>query len=893
MIRFIDIDKGSVYNGSKPYVFWMDNQQSVNMIYTKRICVLTDNSTITVYIPNNNIFKLLDMSKLGDTVHINSFDYKVLQSLYAIEDKTGLNKYIDHGVAYSNTSYYVHMLYIVASSENIGEFHESFFIDDEEFEIAADFYAEDESLKINLSNFGIELPESIQNAIYDTNVHEEAKDDITLNRKYKELLLNYWDIVAGRGSYKSLLNSLSWFEYGDLVKINELWKHEEWGINRLNREELNTIMNSKVRSTLNNFSKTTYIGIYLALQKYLTQNGNVVYDKLANINVGGSAGEVDLNSAQTDRLIPNNDPDKDWLFTINEQDVTIDEYEDEVDLGPGSNWIRNVIKNYKGFLGEEVPLLKDKIFKWSTEDLALKMYLVGCFYEAYFMPIHLDLIHSTVEELVFTNTIKCMNTSHLDRSDHMFSIETFDCNVKDGSIYRLQDVSVQGGYAYKGHADDSDDTAFVNIYDDSSSDDYESFRVVGIEDEYNHPMQYDEDSSDDVVNSRLKTFYLNNYTGVGVIIPFECTIEVTEEDYTGNDFINNERIVLVSDSKARYFDYHTLYAIEPYGRDMSRHYRYRINFNLLLTQEGENVITLYFSTASGRVYVKTVHVQVLGDTRCKLKVYRVKSSKSLTGLNADDYDLSKIAIYDDEFREKYVRSFNDYMFSHTRLNDEGSYYYKVFIPGAEYSLADSNNVKYNHVIAFDAKALEDPRVIEQLITNNRISVFDVAQREVSEDKKYYILISKKFYGDDKGFDIVVQNILDVLRNTAVYGNCLIRYELGFFYQHHYLEELGVGRSDNGYEYGLSLDDYTITDNDTLCVVPDMKYSNITFEDVEWIFTNASTKEYRNVEYKSILEPFVGADVKKGLTPGFYNITFRYKLDDTWNEVTLNSAFRKV
>ena len=104
MIRFIDIDKGSVYNGSKPYVFWMDNQQSVNMIYTKRICVLADNPYITVYIPNNNIFKLLDMSKLGDTVHINSFDYKVLQSLYAFDDETGLNKYIDQGVVYSNTA---------------------------------------------------------------------------------------------------------------------------------------------------------------------------------------------------------------------------------------------------------------------------------------------------------------------------------------------------------------------------------------------------------------------------------------------------------------------------------------------------------------------------------------------------------------------------------------------------------------------------------------------------------------------------------------------------------------------------------------------------------------------------------------------------------------------
>lgn len=860
MIRFIDIESGNVFNGDQPYVFWMDKEQSVNIIYVKKICVLSD-SSITVSLPSNPIFHLLDMSKLNELtdVDINDFKYKNIQDLYT-------NDLTDEGITYQG--YQIHMIYIAAQSDSVGEVHENFIINNETFEIAADFYPENESLRINLANFGVEIPESIQTAIYDENVHEESKDNILLNRKYKELLLNYWSIVAGRGSYKSLIDSLNWFEYGDLVKIEEIWRHDEWGQTRLNREELNMIMTEEMRSSLSNFTKTTYLGIYTALQKYIKKDGEVQYEKLDDLG-------ITLSPIQSEDLL---------------RDLT-------------SN-------NYEGLLGEMVPKLESKFFKWSIQEMSMKMYLLGSFYKTYFMPIHLDLMHSTVESIVFTNTIKCLNTTHLDRVDHMYNTEDFECNVIDESTYQLQDVHVQGGDSLFRHWDNSDDssddsTNMVVTYsefsdsssDDSSSDDYDNYPVFGVQDEYDHPMQYDGESSDDViVNDRLKTFMINNYNGQGVVVPFECTIPAE-----GGDFINSEKIII------SVYQEETLSDVQV----LTKHYLYRetqgkyaVNFNLLLTQEGKNVVTLYFTTAGGRSFIKVLHLNILGDSICKLKMFKVQSSDILKGLNADEYEENfklLLAKYPYEL-QSHVRSFNDYMFTHSRDTLLGGY--RTFIP-CTYE-EQSTGAKLNHVLIFDASFFDNAsqvdinKVLEHTTDNETlgyINVFDIGKKEVRDDndniiKTYYILVSKPFVGF-AGEYLGTTDLIDDMR-YALRGY-ILRYSKGFFFQHHYLEEIGLrfNPETKRYEYGLSLDDYTITDKDTLCVVPDMKYSNIKLDETEWVFRNVSTKDKEEFRYESIEEPFIGSNIKQQLKPGFYDVIFRYKIGNTYNEVTLSSAFRKI
>ena len=399
MIRFVDLENHNVFNGSKPYVFWMDGEQSVNLIYIKRICVLSDQESLRVYLPHNDVFQFINMQNVDQyaDVTVNDFDYKDLSKLYTYD-------YESVGVPYDG--YFLHMIYIAGQSTSIGELHEDFTLGNEsvgyeKFEIGADFYAENEELKINLANFGVEIPESIQNAIYDVNIHEEANDNITLNRKYKELLLQYWDIVANRGSYKSLLNSLSWFEYGNIVQLNEIWKHSELSKTAFSRGKLNTELTKTIKSTLSDFAKTTYIGLYAAMEKFVTDEKEIQHDH-------------HMSS--------------------------------------------------KGFLGEETPLLEALAMKWTREEMSLKMYLLGCFYEAYFMPIHLDLLHSTIEDIVFTNTIKILSANNLGRFDYVSNFDSFDCNVKDEDVFQLGDVHVQAGDMLKHH---------YHVDNMNSSDDYD------------------------------------------------------------------------------------------------------------------------------------------------------------------------------------------------------------------------------------------------------------------------------------------------------------------------------------------------------------------------------------------------------------------------------------
>ena len=68
------------------------------------------------------------------------------------------------------------------------------------------------------------------------------------------------------------------------------------------------------------------------------------------------------------------------------------------------------------------PKLENITFKWSLQDMSLKMCLLGNFLETYFMPIHLDLYHSTIEDLVFTNTIKVISNTTEDIYDFVNSL---------------------------------------------------------------------------------------------------------------------------------------------------------------------------------------------------------------------------------------------------------------------------------------------------------------------------------------------------------------------------------------------------------------------------------------------------------------------------------------
>lgn len=495
--------------------------------------------------------------------------------------------------------------------------------------------------------------------------------------------------------------------------------------------------------------------------------------------------------------------------------------------------------------------------------------------------------------------------------------------------------------------------------------DYNDYPIFGVEEEYNKQMALQgERETSGIVNNRLRTFMVNNYNGIGVVLPIRCTMNGDNDD-----FVNKEIITVI-----------TYKADDPsktitHKKTLTKHELYHcvdgkihVNFNLLLTEEGETVLNMGFYTAGGRSYVRSIHITVAGDTLCRIHLYRIKSNWRLN-INDDELDTRQISGTND-YKAHMVRPFNRYMFSHVRNYDERlrdikdyklpnggtnwvkkehfmevAGFHRLYVPGVYYTGnpgqgdPDYYGIRLNYVVIINQAGLDwlrenhpdeynDLAVFnEETDINSSSRKFDLYIRRVLIDPdgdpedpsnikdKYYTFISCDFdYDEQNGQYIYIKNAVREAAQAKTYGGQpikVIRNGDGFFPQKHYLEELGVGLKyktdewgnqildDNGnpiYEglsRGARLEDYTITDRDTVVAIPEAKYNGLTIKDAEWIFINKSAVgDKREIKMISTKEPFVGKDIKKALEPGFYDVIFRYKTGDQPHEVRLNSAFLK-
>lgn len=757
-MRFVDLNTGAIYNGDAPYIHWFDDEQSTNLVYLKKLCVISEDEYINIEL-NSTIFSLLNMDLLPSSNNeiINEFTYKDISQFKTNHIKS---------TGFEYNGYYLHMIYISSQSKNEGEFLDDLYINDKKYIVGSSFYDKYEPNKINLSNLGVDIPESFSRSIYPTNIHEDEIDNIVVNRKYKELLNEYWNIVANKGSYKSLYNSLSWFEYGDLIKIQELWENKD----KYNQQDIRSHIDIRVKDYLCEHKKTTYLGLYLSLQQLNTdENGDVTYPAL-----------------------------------INEE-------------------------NYNGFIREENPELSSIASKWSNEDLCLKMYLVGNFFETYFMPIHLDLIHSTVENIVFANTIKIIRETRISREDYFNNFFTFNCNVDNGSTFFLDDVNVQVGK----------DT-IAGVQWDENIKSYDSHTIIGVD--KNVPS---------VTNDKeLKTFMMQYYNGIGSVIKFECDV-----DLQLNDFIKALNINIIYNNDIVSKEFKLLV-----NRDNAKH----IVFYILCKYEGQYKMNISFNSSMGFNYIKSIDFSILDNTSKNLKIYKVKYN---TKEEHND-------------KTKYL-PVTDYMFAHNNnsTNKDKTYFY---IP--EY-IQELNND--------ELKLLDNIFLHKTIIVNGSANLEDVIQeQEIRENtevlykyKYEYINTTKKYIKTDE----ITYTIFILPTNTPIDyepnidKKRLVRNDYVFYPEKHHLEEINTN----------TLDDYTFTQNDVLMVVPNSKYLKY-IEDPEWEFENISMKNNSlPIKLRSIKTPFIANTNYKLLDPGFYNIKFRYKLGQTIQEISLDSAFRIV
>ena len=113
-------------------------------------------------------------------------------------------------------------------------------------EFYGEVVAEDERLKVLLSNFGASLAESDFMLFKDHDISEMSPDYILLNQKRKELLLELHNIKPFVGTYKAVLNAIDFFGY-DKLTLKEYWLNIDSSIKNFGKLFAIPVPHSSVR----------------------------------------------------------------------------------------------------------------------------------------------------------------------------------------------------------------------------------------------------------------------------------------------------------------------------------------------------------------------------------------------------------------------------------------------------------------------------------------------------------------------------------------------------------------------------------------------------------------------------------------------------------------------
>lgn len=342
MLKFFDPNATGqmVFEGGYPYIHWAE-PFSIGVIRYKPIYFISDKSSITATMDlKQNPFtgSVLDWNfALYNPGNIDAEMYAIDWNLFCDLHAVATNKVTleGHKVQMDGVDVYAYQLIIICRSDVEGEFIDVFQIDGKPYRIGAEFYGENESLKINLANQGTEIPDIVVKAIYGSDLYESNIDWVLLNRKFRELMTCHIDIMDNKGSYKSLLNALKWFEYDNLVELMEVWKYDTPDGTKYFERPIKSIMDDTIKDLLFNSAKTTYFSLrHLKRNIVGHNNGEPVYSD--------TTYEYDSDSNTTIQRIA---------------------------------------------------------CMWSEDEMRLKMVLLGNFLETYFMPVHADLIRSCVEDI--------------------------------------------------------------------------------------------------------------------------------------------------------------------------------------------------------------------------------------------------------------------------------------------------------------------------------------------------------------------------------------------------------------------------------------------------------------------------------------------------------------
>lgn len=296
-------------------------------------------------------------------------DYKLIP----IEDE---NQIIDGHITIDGKTYEVETVYqhyalvpfyVVFRSSNEGVWETNLLIhtisdNGEDYcaiTVGAECVDEIEELIINGKNTGVNLPKQILKAVYQSSYHSEYPDERLYTNKLKEYLMNFMKIKGEQGNFRSAINSLKWFGWGDKVSINKLWQTDNILQNQYIRDSFD-ISNDTIYS-YQCFRNSTLISLSVPTNKELEET------------------EFDFPTDPEDKKFWGEAKPK--MENLFEKNIVMHYDEQDIDF-------------YRGY------------FDYTFDELGLKLCALKYYYDKYFLPIHLNIASTSLEWQQFTNDIK-------------------------------------------------------------------------------------------------------------------------------------------------------------------------------------------------------------------------------------------------------------------------------------------------------------------------------------------------------------------------------------------------------------------------------------------------------------------------------------------------------
>ena len=557
------------------------------------------------------------------------------------------------------------------------------------------------------------------------------------------------------------------------------------------------------------------------------------------------------------------------------------------------------------------------MMKWSREDMSLKLSLLAEFFGTFFMPIHMSIFHACVEDRIYTNTIKALSGMMNARYDMFADFGHVDCNITDGQTFRIDNVRAQV----------TRDTVFGVTTDMDTK--HTHFGV----DRFPSEGMVDEES--------LPTFATQYYTGPGVIIPIRLTLNTLSKrefvKYVSVTFSPDgkdnrdtivfhdrfytragrltipsaERVNMVNELLRRLNEYdrdipfdvivenlndiatddikqefvrrfqsvvdykcecghgNVVIGEQTLNKTITRiefvdwandtmypiGHKIDIKFNLLSKIARDYDMVFTFVLSSSKSITRRLQFSTIDVDNLNLSVYKIKSKDDTDGFSYDDF---------------YSAEMNDYYF---KLQNTTPTTYKQYLPYVPNPDEGYDGVKLNRTVVIDVrgKNYEIPR-----LTLRMSPYLSFKKTDPDGTISQLIFVSKRF---NETLPSYVTDNYKILRN-----------ELGFYPQFHRVERLE----------GNTIEDYTISQYDAICVIPEIHKGGNTYErfryghlikDAEWEFINNSVND-TITHPASARTPIVSERKNELIKDGFYDIVFRYRLSDEDRELRLDSAFRK-